>query len=35
MENAHSPLERIDLDQLVEVTRALTLLALRRCGVAG
>jgi acetylornithine deacetylase len=35
MENAHSPLERIDVDQLVEVTRALTLLALRRCGVAG
>jgi acetylornithine deacetylase len=33
MEDAHSPLERVDLDQLVEVTRALLVLALRRCGV--
>ena len=34
MEDAHSPLEKVDLDQLVEVTRALLVLALRRCGVA-
>ncbi len=32
--DAHAPLEKVDLDQLVQVTRALTLLALRRCGVA-
>ncbi|HEX5560605.1 MAG TPA: ArgE/DapE family deacylase [Nocardioidaceae bacterium] len=34
MEDAHSPLEKVDLDQLVEVTRALVVLALRRCAVA-
>lgn len=28
---AHSPLERVDLSELVQVTRALTVLALRRC----
>ena len=33
--DAHAPLEKVDLDQLVQVTRALTVLALRRCGVAG
>jgi len=32
---AHGPHERVDLDELVRVTRSLTLLALRRCGVAG
>jgi acetylornithine deacetylase len=32
MEQAHSPLEHVPLDQLVEVTRALVVLALRRCG---
>ncbi|HET9760714.1 MAG TPA: ArgE/DapE family deacylase, partial [Nocardioidaceae bacterium] len=31
--DAHSPLEKVDLDQLVQVTRALTVLTLRRCGV--
>ena len=31
--DAHSPLEKVDLDQLVRVTRALTVLTLRRCGV--
>jgi acetylornithine deacetylase len=35
MQDAHSPLEKIDLEQLVQVTRALTVLALRRCGIAG
>ena len=34
LEDAHSPLERVDLEQLVQVTRALVLLTLRRCGVA-
>jgi acetylornithine deacetylase len=34
MWEAHSPLERVELDQLFAVTRALVLLALRRCGVA-
>jgi acetylornithine deacetylase len=29
---AHSPQEHVDLDELVSVTRALILLALRRCG---
>ena len=33
--DAHAPLEKVDLDQLVQVTRALTVLALRRCGIAG
>ncbi len=33
MQDAHSPLEKIDLDQLVQVTRALTVLTLRRCGL--
>lgn len=32
---AHSPLERVSLDELVDVTRALVVLALRRCGVRG
>jgi acetylornithine deacetylase len=31
---AHAPLEHVEIDDLVEVTRALTLLALRRCGVS-
>ncbi len=31
---AHAPLERVDLTQLVQVTRALVVLSLRRCGVA-
>ena len=31
--DAHAPLEKVDLDQLVQVARALTLLTLRRCGV--
>ncbi len=35
LEDAHSPLEKVDLDQLVQVTRALVLLTIRRCGVAG
>jgi len=30
--DAHAPLEKVGLDQLVQVTRALLLLALRRCG---
>jgi acetylornithine deacetylase len=30
---AHAPLERVDLDELVQVTRSLVVLALRRCGV--
>ena len=34
MRAAHTPLEKVGLDQLVEVTRALVLLAVRRCGVA-
>ena len=33
MTDAHSPLEKVDLDQLVQVTRALVVLAVRRCGV--
>ncbi len=32
--DAHAPLEKVDLDQLVQVTRALVVLTLRRCGVA-
>ena len=32
--DAHSPLEKVDLDQLVRVTRSLVVLTLRRCGVA-
>lgn len=28
---AHAPLERVDLDELVQVTRALVVLAVRRC----
>ena len=32
--DAHSPLEKVDLDQLVQVTRALVVLTLRRCGIA-
>jgi acetylornithine deacetylase len=34
MREAHTPLEKVPLDQLVQVTRALVLLTLRRCGVA-
>ena len=30
---AHAPTERVDLDELVGVARALVVLALRRCGV--
>ena len=30
---AHAPMERVELDELVQVTRALVVLALRRCGV--
>ncbi len=30
--DAHAPLERVSLDQLVAVTRSLVVLALRRCG---
>ncbi len=32
MMDAHTPLEKVRLDQLVEVTRALVVLTLRRCG---
>ena len=32
--DAHSPLEKVSLEQLVQVTQALVVLALRRCGVA-
>ena len=32
---AHAPSERVDLDELVQVTRSLLVLTLRRCGVAG
>jgi acetylornithine deacetylase len=32
--DAHAPLEKVSLDQLVHVTRSLVLLTLRRCGVA-
>lgn len=31
---AHAPLEHVSLEQLVQVTRALVVLTLRRCGVA-
>jgi acetylornithine deacetylase len=34
MRDAHTPLEKVSLEQLVEVTRALVVLSLRRCGVA-
>lgn len=34
MRDAHTPLEKVSLDQLVEATRALVVLTLRRCGVA-
>jgi acetylornithine deacetylase len=30
---AHAPMERVELDELLHVTRALVVLALRRCGV--
>jgi len=33
--DAHAPLERVDLDQLMQVARALVLLTVRRCGLAG
>lgn len=29
---AHAPMECVDLDELVQVTRALLVLTLRRCG---
>jgi acetylornithine deacetylase len=29
---AHGPHEHVELDELVRVTRSLTVLALRRCG---
>jgi acetylornithine deacetylase len=32
MREAHTPLEKVPLDELVQVTRALVVLALRRCG---
>jgi acetylornithine deacetylase len=35
MQDAHSPLEKVSLEQLVQVTRALVVLTLRRCGTAG
>jgi acetylornithine deacetylase len=34
LEDAHAPLEKVDLDELMQVTRALVVLSLRRCGVA-
>jgi len=34
MADAHTPLEKVDLGQLVQVTRSLIVLTLRRCGVA-
>jgi acetylornithine deacetylase len=34
MREAHTPMEKVELQQLVEVTRALVLLTLRRCGIA-
>jgi acetylornithine deacetylase len=34
MQEAHSPLEKVRLGQVVQVTRALVVLTLRRCGVA-
>jgi acetylornithine deacetylase len=34
MQDAHSPLEKVSLEQLVQVTRALVVLTLRRCGTA-
>jgi len=32
---AHAPSERVDLEEVGQVTRALLVLALRRCGVVG
>jgi acetylornithine deacetylase len=32
MADAHSPQEKVSLEQLVQVTRALVVLTLRRCG---
>ncbi len=32
---AHAPLENVAIDELVQVTRALVVLALRRCGATG
>jgi acetylornithine deacetylase len=32
--DAHAPLEKVSLDQLVQVARALVVLTLRRCGAA-
>jgi acetylornithine deacetylase len=33
-QDAHAPLEKVEIDQVVEVARSLVVLALRRCGVA-
>jgi acetylornithine deacetylase len=35
MRDAHGPREKVGIDEVVQVTRALVVLALRRCGVAG
>jgi acetylornithine deacetylase len=32
--DAHAPLEKVEIDQVMEVARSLVVLALRRCGVA-
>jgi acetylornithine deacetylase len=32
---AHGPIEQVDIDEVLQVARALLVLALRRCGVAG
>jgi acetylornithine deacetylase len=32
--DAHTALEKVDLEQLVQVTRSLVVLTLRRCGIA-
>jgi acetylornithine deacetylase len=34
MRDAHTPDERVRIDEVVQVARALVVLALRRCGVA-
>jgi acetylornithine deacetylase len=35
MRDAHTPLEKVSLEEVVRAARALVVLALRRCGVAG
>ncbi len=35
MRDAHTPLEKVAVEELAQVARALVLLALRRCGVSG